>query len=375
VVNKKNKILLIVSGESFRSGGQFSRVTGLEESIDNQIQAACSHVEFIQYLKNKYNIDTDIQLLTYSTPHNQILIQLYESNLLKYNFYNMYFSDRTALTNSEKIPEINDKYDSILVIRPDIFLKDFFIKNFNPFSEKICYPSMTWMTGSYYTIKDKIIAPRVNDMMIFVPNEFFNQIYYEIGLKTYHEGIRDYLGHGIPVSKFDFMVKTLHDSDSAKDYNPLYRLVSRPESKKWLSYGYLINENFKPYETRVKLYDFLDWNIFENTEEIKSQYSMVKNIDNIWEWWDNSESMVFYPHSKFNKFINIIELDFSLEENVLHIVNPTRYPAETYWNFDKTKISFFDPYKNKTSIFYKITDELYEGESFIQNRSFLLKKK
>ena len=40
----------------------------------------------------------------------------------------------------------------------------------------------------------------------------------------------------------DTMINTYHDSDSFKDYNPLYYIVNRPESKIWHSKGHIFNK-------------------------------------------------------------------------------------------------------------------------------------
>jgi len=45
--------LLILFGESFRLGGQGNRNTGSEQSYEEQINAAKSHIKFISNLKKK----------------------------------------------------------------------------------------------------------------------------------------------------------------------------------------------------------------------------------------------------------------------------------------------------------------------------------
>ena len=47
------KSLLILFGESFRLGGQGNRNIGSEESYEEQIKAAKSHINFISNLKRK----------------------------------------------------------------------------------------------------------------------------------------------------------------------------------------------------------------------------------------------------------------------------------------------------------------------------------
>tara|TARA_Y100000741_G_C18219189_1_gene545108 strand:- start:1114 stop:1323 length:210 start_codon:yes stop_codon:yes gene_type:complete len=44
-------------------------------------------------------------------------------------------------------------------------------------------------------------------------------------------------------SEISVIIKTFHDSDSQKDWNPIYKIVNRPESKKWYSKGQEFNIN------------------------------------------------------------------------------------------------------------------------------------
>jgi hypothetical protein len=362
-----NRLLLIIAGESFREGGQGSRSKDTPKSLTSQLLACDSHIKFIEHLKNKYNIDVDIQLISYHTKYKKELIEKYNQYNLQYKFYDQYYGDRTQLINSWKLEDIDKSYDSILAIRPDMFLKDFFLDAFNPYAVKVLYPSICFIG------MDRIgNIPRVNDTMIFIPKKYFKLIYYLIGLKVYHEAIRDYINHSNRIAKpltlsndFDFFLNTLHDSDSAKDYNPIYYLVSRPQNKKWHSYGYEIRDiDFLPMETS-KNYTFSDWSIIDNLGDI--QYHQIKNMENTWEWW--------HDDGGYNKFINLIDLNFKLNNNY-NIVNPTRCHLETYWSLkDNYKLYFYDKNKIITSILFKKNEYEFAGKSMVSNAKFYLKKK
>ena len=41
----------------------------------------------------------------------------------------------------------------------------------------------------------------------------------------------------------DTMINTYHDSDSSKDYNPLYYIVNRPENIIWHREGHIFNKH------------------------------------------------------------------------------------------------------------------------------------
>ena len=362
------KLLLIIAGECFREGTQDSRLKDTDISVANQLKATESHLSFIEHLKNKYNIITDVQLISYVSEHENILIDKYNEYNLRYKFYDTYHKDRTQLVNSDKIDKIEEEYDSILVIRPDMYLKQFFYDIFDPHINKIYYASVCWI--DHYRVFD---TPRVNDTMVFIPKKYFDLVYYTIGIKTYHAAIKDYIDHshqiGRPLSlcsDFDFFIRTPHDSDTYKDYNPLYCLVCRPENKKWASYGYEIRDiDFLPIETNQYSYNFPDWNFWTNNVS-QQQYKEIQDIEDVWQWWDN--------HNGYSEFIDIIELKFDNCEK-LNIVSPKRCPLEYYWSIENDYIlRFYNENQQITAILYKYNDCEFRGKSLTSDNYFILKK-
>lgn len=356
------KLLLVIAGECFREGTQGSRLRDTDISVINQIKATESHLSFIEHLKKKYNITTDVQLISYASKYENILIDKYNEYNLRYKFYDKYMDDRTQLVNSDKIQNIEEKYDSILVIRPDMCLKPFFFDIFDPYSNQICYPSVCWIG------LDRIFdAPRISDTMMFIPKIYFQKIYYDIGLKLYHQAISDYIGNGLNLNDFNVFIKTLHDSDPAKDYNPLYHFVSRKESKHWHSYGYCINNIYLPIETSHNPYDFPDWDLYDDNID-KVAYHQIKNLNNTWEWWDTLT--IGRP-----KFINIIELDIKNTKSEYNPVYPKRCNLETYWTLkDNYQLEFYDENKQLTSVLYKKNDLEFYGKGINHNNHFYLKQ-
>jgi hypothetical protein len=363
-----NRLLLIIAGESFREGGQGSRSKDTPKSLTSQLLACDSHIKFIEHLKNKYNIDVDIQLISYNTKYEKELIEKYNQYNVQYKFYDKYYQDRTQLINSWKLEDIDKSYDSILVIRPDMYLKEFFYDIFDPYINKISYASVCFV-GAHRVFD----IPRANDAMVFIPKKYFDLVYYTIGIKVYHAAIKEYIDHSNQIGRslnlyndFDFLIKTPHDSDTEKDYHPLYYLVSRPECKKWQSYGYEIRDiDFLPIETNQYLYNFPDWNFWINNV-LEQQYKNTQNIEDIWEWWDT--------HNGYPKFIDIIELKFDNCEK-LNIVSPKRCHLESYWSIDNNYIlKFYNENKEITSILYKYNDCEFRGKSLKSNNYFILKK-
>ena len=68
--------------------------------------------------------------------------------------------------------------------------------------------------------------PRVNDMMMYIPCKYFNRL---DQIELSHESWAHLIDKGFTYEDLDMMCDTYHDSDSAKDYNPYYSIVNRPE--------------------------------------------------------------------------------------------------------------------------------------------------
>jgi hypothetical protein len=71
------KCLILIFGESFRTGSQYSRTKGLSESYQGQLDACHSHLKFFKFLQTKYNIEISVSLLTYTTKFDKDLENLY----------------------------------------------------------------------------------------------------------------------------------------------------------------------------------------------------------------------------------------------------------------------------------------------------------
>lgn len=228
--------LLVLFGESFRLGGQGNRNTGSEESYEPQINAALTHIKFIESLKEK-NINMMVSINSYTTRFDDPLNEIYESVLFDNIYYKELIGQGLLIHNCiDRITNIND-YDFILCMRIDLFLKDKFFEIFNPFSDKILFPSICFKPA------DKCgIHPRVNDMMMFVPRKYFKFI------KKFwltHESWCNLIEEvKLTYEDLDMMLNTYHDSDSAKDFNPIYYIVNRPENKNWTTQEIFDKYNF-----------------------------------------------------------------------------------------------------------------------------------
>ena len=105
-------------------------------------------------------------------------------------------------------------------MRIDLFLKPYFIYIFNPDSKNILFPSVCFKP--YHKILD---CPRVNDMIMFIPKNLFRITNnFELNHKTWYQLVHN---KKINIKHLETILKTYHDSDSAKDYNPIYYIVNR----------------------------------------------------------------------------------------------------------------------------------------------------
>ena len=215
--------LLILFGESFRIGEQNTRIRGVDNAYKEQIDATLSHMKFIDSLKKK-GFNMTVSINSYTTKFDDSLDEIYKPVLLDSKYYENLIGPSKLIHNC--IDRINNKpnYDFILCMRIDIFLKDKFIEIFNPYSDKILFPSVCFKPHHKVGIH-----PRVNDIMMFIPKKYFSNIKkVELNHYTWYNLI---ISQKLTYEDLDTMLNTYHDSDSAKDYNPLYYIVNRSVNK------------------------------------------------------------------------------------------------------------------------------------------------
>lgn len=215
------KGLFIIIGESFRSGGQHSRIRGDPISYGPQIKALKSHILFLNHIIKKFIVDIKIIVSTYNTPYNKTIKDIYNHYLQKINI----FPNPIGLQNLfyKSIPN-NLNFDFIFYFRIDLYLKDSFFNIFDPNLEKISYLCPCWKKGCLC----KNGHPRVSDVMMFFPKKYFN---YLNKVKIYHNSWQDLVtNHGLEYKDLEMISKTYHDSNTSKDFNPYYRIVNRPEN-------------------------------------------------------------------------------------------------------------------------------------------------
>ena len=219
------KGLLLLFGESFRTGGQGTRIRGSKDSYTGQLNAAESHMKFISYLKSK-QCHADVYLSTYTTQFDTDLTAAYGSHILKSDYYPTLIGPNALLHNALQAMSTLDQYDWVLCMRIDLYLKDHFMDVFDPSWNTIRFPSICFKPHHRCGVH-----PRVNDMMIHVPKKYFRYIrHVRYDISAHNQWARFITNTDLHYRDLDTMLNTYHDSYSAKDLNPIYFIVNRPES-------------------------------------------------------------------------------------------------------------------------------------------------
>jgi hypothetical protein len=216
---------ILLYGECFRLGGQENRNRDTDESYNEQIKAAISHINLIEEFQKK-QVEIDVYISSYKTKFENDLLDIYKGYNKGCNFYENLMGQNSLISLGIEKIENKHEYEFILIMRIDLFLKDKFIEIFNPKWDKILWPSICFKP--HHIICG---APRVNDMMVFILCKYFP--YFKKICNTYSHDSWYYLikDTDLKYEDLDTMVKTFHDSDSAKDFNPLYYVVNRQECK------------------------------------------------------------------------------------------------------------------------------------------------
>jgi hypothetical protein len=219
-----NKGLLILFGESFRLGAQGTRNRGSKQSYEEQIKAAKSHINFILNLQKK-NINIIVSINSYTTQYDKDLTDIYKDLLYDNVFYTNLLGQSALINNCINRIDNIDSYDFILCMRIDLFLKDKFIEIFKLDDDKILFPSICF--EPHHKIGKH---PRINDMMMYIPKKYII-FFKQNGVNLYHDTWYNLVTkYNFNYNQLDTMLNTYHDSDSCKDWNPIYYIVNRPEN-------------------------------------------------------------------------------------------------------------------------------------------------
>ena len=242
------KLLLVLNGESYRSGKQMSRYRGTKNYIERQFLACKSHVKLINLIKDKYNIDTDVILYTYKlneTDDNN-LINYYKNhnvNIISVTFLSSICGNEKQFLNLT-YDKVNDHllgYDGCLLIRIDLYLKEFYIQNVI-FDDKIIFPHI----DIYHDINTTTLFP-VCHSIIYYPKQYFHVIENKIVYNSTHEIYENLINQNIHHSNIDFSINTIHWCSTDGQSNPLYCQIGR----KYVSNYYFNKNTFYLYDKEL----------------------------------------------------------------------------------------------------------------------------
>jgi hypothetical protein len=247
-----NKIAFIFIGESFRSGNQGSRIIGDPKSYELQKNASKTHMDLITNIKNKYNYDSDIYISSVTTQYDTDLKSWYtpliNTSFVIQNKSSIHFHIR----NAQQLVTDKNQYTHIFIFRIDLVFKEYMINILDPNKiTKFTFPSICFMKSKSHKIK-KTGLPRINDMFFLIPNKYYHLLEYTT-INYQHDAWSDFITQKKATNAdFDVLLDTYHDSDSHKDWNPIYYLYCRPEAKQWHTRGYIFNkETLEPEEKEV----------------------------------------------------------------------------------------------------------------------------
>jgi hypothetical protein len=243
----KNKFLLVINGETYRHGHQGSRERGSEESYKLQGFATKSHLDFIKFISNKFNIKSDVLLYYYKL--NDVwdlqFVKSYEPHL-KYSVSLENLLGETNLHSSlidyiKNNIDIND-YKFILFIRPDLYLKKYFLDIFDVQDEKIKFAYVNEITNHLgKSWHEESGFPSVNHQIFYVPSKFYSELFSGCVWRNHHSYVFS-LDCGLKKEQIDFFIKTYHSSSTSNTWNPIFHQVGREETKFWVDKNFVVDD-------------------------------------------------------------------------------------------------------------------------------------
>ena len=233
------KCLFVITGDTFRIGGQRSTGKGGDESFRRQNLATDSHLRFFESIEKKFDIQCDVFLNIYkcNDEYDKQLFEWYGDRVVQSKIhpgrlgseFEMIYDTIGRLINS-KI----DDYEFIMFIRPDWYLKKYFDEVFRPDPERVLYAHLD---AGYKLVENptgfidgggrRRDIPHVCHCITYCPKKHYRWLL-ENRVWHWHDSLLRLEQH-LPRTQFGFFVDTVHWCCSSLDWNPLYSLVGRDE--------------------------------------------------------------------------------------------------------------------------------------------------
>lgn len=215
-------------------------------TIQNQKNAIKSHINFINYQKQKYNVECDVILNLYSLTQEKDdkIIEYYNNcNLKKVNFHKNLLGEPNLIKNSIQLFKDMDyiNYDYFLMTRADIFIKDYFNNIFDINDNKIKFSFINEYKDHNNKSQCGTIINNVHTKIsichIFsgVPKKYFNLLFDSEFISKNHDAfmfLMDYYKEQY-YEHISLFINTYHSSSTNLEWNPLFNQVGRTETKIW----------------------------------------------------------------------------------------------------------------------------------------------
>ena len=248
-----SNLLIVLTGESFRSGRQMTRDRGGNNCKQTQRIASESHINFIKSIKNKYNINSDVIINGYclNDEYDKILLSFYEEYSILINLHKNILQSEKALVDDtiSRLQNIDTiKYEHILFLRLDVYIKPYFLDIFTPtkiYTNKIIYAHVD--SNQYL---HSLNFPMICHQICLVPKKYFINLWKD-NVWNLHESAH-YIAPIIGKQNIDVFIYTCHYSSTDLDWNPIYTQVGRIENMNYVSKGkYFDINNMQIYSVEL----------------------------------------------------------------------------------------------------------------------------
>tara|TARA_B100000035_G_C21031412_1_gene568713 strand:- start:2635 stop:3612 length:978 start_codon:yes stop_codon:yes gene_type:complete len=170
-------ILFVLSGGTFRQ-----KLYDEKQMIKRQIVTTLSHLHLINKINDKLNLQVKILFNLKKNDKNKYIYNILHKFILQKNEYESVSSEFELIENTmnilENIQLNKNNIEYIFFLRPDVYLKNYFIENFKINTNKIIYTHIdkngrNWVKGAYYPYE---YFPSVWHGIVLIPKKFFQYI-------------------------------------------------------------------------------------------------------------------------------------------------------------------------------------------------------
>jgi len=232
-VQRADAVAVVLRGESFRIGGQFSRATA--DSAESQMEATQSQLVFLVEPLRHLGFDVDVFSATYTTQFTETLIEKLGE------FVRIDLRSRRPGSQGENAHEAlqavdgyslqqNKTYRFLVMLRHDMVLKQDISKVVQTDELFLSPFNVTKALRGYFPQLQYVIP----DTLQAFPGKFLLQFVDMISQEGWpNEGMWDHMMKRIGgIERFGLLLPDWYaDSDAEKSFNPLYRMAGRAEGR------------------------------------------------------------------------------------------------------------------------------------------------